>query len=159
MRRLSYVHGRIHGEARRVREHPRAVDDLPGRTAMRDVTVSCSCGRKMTIDALRGRGAYRCGCGAGVLVELTDRPDARCAVADCRGEPKAQVPIVFLCDEHLDRLILGLMPQFYAKYPVHEWFRTVRKYEMEFGELPDSTFPRMAHATGSHGHHSPRHAP
>jgi len=95
----------------------------------------------MTIDALRGRGAYRCGCGAGVLVELMDRPDARCAVADCRGEPKAQVPIVFLCDEHLDRLILGLMPQFYAKYPVHEWFRTVRKYEMEFGELPDSTFP------------------
>lgn len=41
---------------------------------MQEVTVRCGCGRNMSLDARNGRGAFRCGCGATVRIELPYTP-------------------------------------------------------------------------------------
>lgn len=64
---------------------------------MDDVTVACGCGRKMTMDTLRGRGAFRCGCGARVAVGISLAPSCA-AVAD--GGGRCRFPVVRESAEH-----------------------------------------------------------
>lgn len=74
---------------------------------MNDVTVACSCGREMLIDPLRGRGSFKCGCGARVRVRIPRKPQCGGIPGDkgvrCVGTPvreSADVGI-FLCRKHL----------------------------------------------------------
>jgi hypothetical protein len=67
---------------------------------MADTTaVACGCGRTMQPDALRGAGAYRCGCGARVKVTKPE-PRAHCAWHGCRLLPVRNDEPVPLCEEH-----------------------------------------------------------
>lgn len=63
----------------------------------------------MRPDALRGHGAFRCGCGARVTVQATGQP--RCAGyhdgQPCRSAPAPDVP-VDLCREHVAQLARAL---------------------------------------------------
>lgn len=74
---------------------------------MNDVTVSCGCGRKMTLDAIRGRGAYRCGCGARIKIAEHEQDVSRCLALlgkqGCRKSPVTPPPAP-LCWEHLGEL-------------------------------------------------------
>lgn len=73
-------------------------------TAVNEARIACGCGRRMTLDPLRGKGSYRCGCGIRIKVELPaaregcswKNPDgSRCPlVAVLNGEP------VLLCAAH-----------------------------------------------------------
>lgn len=69
------------------------------------VTIACGCGRAMTLDALRGRDAYRCGCGARVKITIPD--EKHCAGyrdgQRCRSVAAAGLP-VDLCVEHAKEL-------------------------------------------------------
>lgn len=77
---------------------------------MSEVTVTCGCGRKMRADGLRGGGAYTCGCGVRIQVNIPP-PEPQCAwlspegdFARCPRPPirestKVGVP---LCYQHLD---------------------------------------------------------
>lgn len=70
-----------------------------------NATVSCSCGRKMMADALRGYGAFRCGCGVRVKVVILHR--ATCGAieddAPCRSVPvtNSSEHSLYLCKKHL----------------------------------------------------------
>lgn len=65
------------------------------------VTVTCGCGRKMTPDALKGRGAYRCGCGTRIrFEEIEERCVARERGWRCSSSPKTGGPAP-LCNHHL----------------------------------------------------------
>jgi len=58
----------------------------------------------MTLDALRGRGAFRCGCGARIAITVPDvAPSEQCAWKGCRfaGLRDYDVP---LCEDHARRL-------------------------------------------------------
>ena len=73
---------------------------------MPDINVACSCGRNMTTDALHGKGAYRCGCGARVTVTVTARP--ACLAVHHEGTRCPYAPIresedygISLCREHI----------------------------------------------------------
>lgn len=72
---------------------------------MNDLSLRCGCGREMTPDALRGRGAYRCGCGARVVA--TSREIKQCGGyrgdRRCRAVPVAGLP-VDLCADHVREL-------------------------------------------------------
>lgn len=76
---------------------------------MQNTTVQCGCGRKMGVDALRGKGAFRCGCGTRVKV-IVPRPRPLCMgpVEDgsqCvhRVVPESQEHGLTLCADHFDR--------------------------------------------------------
>ena len=65
---------------------------------MLDLTVQCACGRQMATDGLRGRGAYRCGCGLQIHVDVQPArsricvftvSDVRCRLAAVVTEPVA----------------------------------------------------------------------
>jgi len=108
---------------------------------MADPTVQCGCGRAMTLDAIRGKGAYRCGCGGRIKIGTSDA-EARCAWSKCMGQPVAQGPVA-VCAAHRKDLLLALMPEVYAKYPPHEFIEAGRKYTAKFGkpaELPSWAF-------------------
>ncbi len=71
---------------------------------MHDVIVQCGCSRKMAVDAIRGRGAFRCGCGARIMItdrvpreELCVAPDR---VGRCSRRRITEVSVP-LCREHL----------------------------------------------------------
>lgn len=68
-------------------------------------TVACGCGRTMNLDPLRGKDAYRCGCGVRVKLAIPDTP--RCAGYHdsnrCRSGVAAGIP-VDLCPEHAENL-------------------------------------------------------
>lgn len=73
---------------------------------MDDVTVMCGCGRSMGPDALSGRGAFRCGCGARIAVTVTD--SGSCGAVAEGGRRCPERPIresaevgLFLCWKHL----------------------------------------------------------
>lgn len=74
---------------------------------MNDLTVTCGCGRTMAVDTMRGRGAYRCGCGARIkAAEPVYRPDRCVGLAGdlrCRKPPVTSPPVP-LCWEHLGEL-------------------------------------------------------
>lgn len=69
---------------------------------MQELTVRCGCGRTMGIDALKGRGAFRCGCGARIQVSATAPPVGlrRCWWEACNTVAVTRPP-VDLCQEHL----------------------------------------------------------
>lgn len=74
---------------------------------MQDVTVACSCGRTMGPDAMRGRGAYRCGCGVRVTLQLAATRPQCVAIkngAQCRMHPATGEPVP-LCPEHRKELV------------------------------------------------------
>lgn len=74
---------------------------------MSEATVSCGCGRKMTLDVMRGRGAYRCGCGVRIKLEepkyRADTCVAPMGEQRCRRSPtpSSSVP---LCKPHLNEV-------------------------------------------------------
>jgi len=77
---------------------------------MNEHVIKCGCGRTMALDARRGAGAFRCGCGIRVVLECV-APPARstCAADGCRnlaigGET------VRLCKEHRSDLVTELAP-------------------------------------------------
>lgn len=74
---------------------------------MQDITVRCGCGRTMGLDALRGRGAFRCGCGVRATITLPEKkvgclggasPDQACRIAPTASSQEVGIP---LCVEHL----------------------------------------------------------
>lgn len=79
----------------------------PPGADVNDLTVTCGCSRTMTPDTMRGRGAYRCGCGARIKIDQPAyRADTCMAlVADrrCRQTPRTRAPFL-LCKEHLNDL-------------------------------------------------------
>ncbi|MEU2992571.1 GIY-YIG nuclease family protein [Streptomyces griseoincarnatus] len=70
---------------------------------MPEPTVRCACGRTMNPDNPRGRGHYRCGCGARVHITIPAPRGSRC-VGTHLGEPCRLPPAVTeplpLCDDH-----------------------------------------------------------
>lgn len=79
----------------------------------------------MTLDALRGRGAFRCGCGARVVVSTPDEaPAEHCAWKGCRlaGLRDFDVP---LCAEHVRRLKMQLAVNRDAEYRAELFRRSV----------------------------------
>lgn len=71
---------------------------------MQEITALCGCGRKMGLDALRGRGAFRCICGARVRFQEPPYAASTCVAPEgagrCRRVPKDDA-VVPLCKEHL----------------------------------------------------------
>lgn len=65
-------------------------------------TVRCGCTRTMTLDAARGRGAYRCGCGARVVIAMP-ASTVRCVGTHrggpCRQSIEVSEPLP-LCPDH-----------------------------------------------------------
>ncbi|HEY9417862.1 MAG TPA: GIY-YIG nuclease family protein [Pseudonocardia sp.] len=74
---------------------------------MPNYTVSCGCGRTMSLDALKGRGAFRCGCG--VRVRVSDAPSSgtSCHVDGCRFSSVTGQQIR-LCGDHRDEITMVL---------------------------------------------------
>lgn len=76
---------------------------------MQELSVSCACGRKMRIDTLRGKGAYRCGCGIGVTVEIPKSRPLCVGVVDDQSQcgfvvvPASNEYGLALCGKHLER--------------------------------------------------------
>lgn len=70
-----------------------------------DPQITCGCGRTMAPDIMRGKGVFRCGCGARVRVTVPD--GKRCAGyrdgQRCRSAPIAGLP-VDLCADHAREL-------------------------------------------------------
>lgn len=105
---------------------------------MENVTVTCACGREMRLNALGGRGSFRCGCGAGVRVEVS-RTHSGCAVDGCRLAAVNESLVVRLCGEHLRKVMLSLVPRVYVKYPPEKWLAEAHHdYVAEFGEPPET---------------------
>lgn len=71
---------------------------------MTEHVINCGCGRTMTADASRGRGAYRCGCGNRITVATTPSQDRRCWWTDCRTTAFTAAPID-LCKPHLGETV------------------------------------------------------
>jgi hypothetical protein len=77
---------------------------------MDKVKVSCGCGRVMAMDAVRGRGAFRCGCGARIrIVEAPMPARTGCIGTTASGGPCrfpiAHADIAPMCDEHHEELM------------------------------------------------------
>lgn len=76
---------------------------------MQDITVHCGCGRTMRVDAIKGKGAFRCGCGARIRMTIP-RPRPLCVGPVGDGSqcvymvvPDSQEYGVTLCRKHLER--------------------------------------------------------
>ncbi len=71
---------------------------------MTEPSVTCGCGRRMSLDALHGKGAYRCGCGVQVKLSLPSPPVIcgwRPSGAEaCRSVVVRTADPVPLCREH-----------------------------------------------------------
>lgn len=66
---------------------------------MQELTVNCGCGRTMGLDTLKGRGAFRCGCGARIRITEAVTKTRRCWFASCT-EGASSAPPLNLCPEH-----------------------------------------------------------
>jgi len=90
---------------------------------MTEFTIRCGCGRAMTLDAPRGRCAYRCGCGARVRVEDAPRQAKICVAVEsgtaCRFAPVTAEPVA-LCKGHARALREQLMVASLACAPLAE---------------------------------------
>ena len=82
---------------------------------MPEITVRCACGRPMTLDSLRGPGAFRCRCGSAISVVVSVPPHcagyqegARCRDAVVHGLP------VDLCKRHATEFARSLASQLLA---------------------------------------------
>lgn len=104
---------------------------------MQELKVSCGCGRTMTIDALRGRGAFRCGCGARIRAEVSKPPAnrRRCWWTGCNTVAVSPAPIDF-CEEHLKLTVKHVAnPAGFRAL----WERSVDKY---LEENPPEQYPQ-----------------
>lgn len=92
----------------------------------------------MTLDALRGRGAFRCGCGARAVVSTPESVAAEhCAWKGCRlvGLRDYDVP---LCAEHVRRLKLQLAVNRDSEYRAELFRRSMvddREYNDDIAEV------------------------
>ncbi|MEU0941065.1 GIY-YIG nuclease family protein [Embleya sp. NPDC005971] len=72
-------------------------------TDTNQAVVACGCGRNMALDARRGRGAYRCGCGARTKVSIPTPQGTRCVGTHqgeaCRLPTEITEPLP-LCADH-----------------------------------------------------------
>lgn len=105
----------------------------------------------MAPHVLRGRGAFRCGCGAGVRVDRDSRIKTEvCALADC-NIVAYRTRVISLCKEHYRKLLLATLPDTYEKYPVGEWIAACREYREEFGVdlTPPEWVQRQEAVTGA----------
>lgn len=93
---------------------------------MQELTVSCGCGRTMRLDTLKGRGAFRCGCGARIRIQDTPQPEGRrrCWWTDCKTIAITEAPIAF-CKDHLMHAVKNLAgPDGYRAL----WKRSTEEY-------------------------------
>ncbi|MFB7500038.1 GIY-YIG nuclease family protein [Streptomyces sp. NPDC056161] len=74
---------------------------------MQELTVNCGCGRTMTLDALKGRGAFRCGCGVRIRIAENARASSACQVDGCRTASVTGQKIR-LCPDHRDEITVVL---------------------------------------------------
>src|ERR1043165_3106137 len=74
---------------------------------MQELAVRCGCGRAMSLDSLRGRGAFRCGCGARVGIAENARAGSGCQVDGCRTASVTGQKIR-LCPDHRDEITMVL---------------------------------------------------
>ncbi|GGV91643.1 GIY-YIG nuclease family protein [Streptomyces massasporeus] len=70
-------------------------------------SVKCGCGRTMTADGRRGRGAFRCGCGARIVIAEAPTKSAACQVDDCRTA-SVTGDRIRLCSDHRDEITMVL---------------------------------------------------
>lgn len=104
---------------------------------MPEVTVTCGCTRRMRLDPLRGRGAYVCGCGARVKVEVSadERPHCFGMGDDGMRCPFAPVHAsaffgIALCKVHYENYLETLDRINEYKLATIE-FRIIRSYMFE----------------------------
>jgi hypothetical protein len=87
----------------------------------------------MTLDALRGKGAFRCGCGTKVTVTVLEAaPSARCAWRDCHTIAVGDLDVP-LCAEHARRLRVQLGVTRDGEYQLELMRRSVM-YDREFDD-------------------------
>ena len=102
---------------------------------MSQITVACICGRTMFPDALKGVGAFRCGCGAAVRVHVADVK--RCAGyrdgVRCRTVPVAGVG-VDVCTEHLAEIRALFAPPESSTPPLAALASQPVVYYLRFGD-------------------------
>lgn len=83
----------------------------------------------MTLDALRGNGAFRCGCGARVVVTISEAPRSeQCAWRGCRTIASSDYDVP-LCAEHVRRLRVQLGVKRDGEYQLEIMRRTVMEYQ------------------------------
>lgn len=92
---------------------------------MQNVTVACSCGRTMGLDAVRGRGAFRCGCGVRIIVTPQSQKPA-CVGGD------SQRPCGYAASKNADALGVVLCADHLARY--QEYLTAIEEGE-RWGEL------------------------
>lgn len=79
----------------------------------------------MTMDALRGKGAYRCGCGARVFVTVpAPTTGNKCSWKNCRTIAVADSDVP-LCVDHARRLRVQLGISRDSEHQIELWRRTV----------------------------------
>lgn len=76
---------------------------------MDEVSVACGCGRTMIHDSRRGKGAFRCSCGARIIINGTAAQPACLALTEDNEaclEPPCREAVLYggvpLCGPHLD---------------------------------------------------------
>lgn len=89
---------------------------------MSEPTVKCGCGRTMTPDARRGRGAYRCGCRATITITTPKQSGHTCCAPDCGAGAILDYTVVPLCAEHAKLVALEMAPHTLNRYADREWF-------------------------------------
>lgn len=98
----------------------------------------------MTPDALRGRGAYRCGCGVRVKVETLPTEAAQgCTVQPCRNVVVASSGMSRMCREHDKEHLLEMLPRVMRDHPPHTWHGLLEEYEARFGRIDNEAERRM----------------
>lgn len=76
-----------------------------------ELTISCGCGRKMTPNAIKGAGHYRCGCGMRIGIEgLPVRPARQCPVMRgrrlCNRPKEPSADVCDTCAEQITRVTM-----------------------------------------------------
>lgn len=69
--------------------------------------ISCGCGRTMSPDGRGGRGAYRCGCGARIVIRDAPAMNVSCSAQGCRTASVTGAKIR-LCADHKDEITMVL---------------------------------------------------
>jgi hypothetical protein len=118
---------------------------------LNDVTVACGCGRQMTLDVMRGRGAYRCGCGVRAKLKEPEYSKTQCVGLEggrrCRrtADIEGPVPLCRPCLHEL-RAVTGLIkPEEVEEYT--DLLAAARDFQINLGELSKETcLERVARA-------------
>jgi len=87
----------------------------------------------MTLDALRGPGAFRCGCGARIKITAEAASTTRCAAPGCRAVATADSAPVRLCAAHDEEHLLRILPRVLTAYPPTKWHAAFKERTARFG--------------------------